>query len=70
VTTYQAGKLVLIRDEGDQLKTHFRGFQAPMGLALDGGRLAIGAAIQVWKHAHRRNGPDRPVCGPDSHALD
>ena len=70
VTTYQAGKLVLVRDEGDHLNTHFRAFQAPMGLALDGGRLAIGAAIQVWKHAHRRNGPDRPGCVPDSHALD
>ena len=28
VTTYQAGKLVLVRDEGDHLNTHFRGFQA------------------------------------------
>jgi uncharacterized protein (TIGR03032 family) len=51
VTTYQAGKLVMVRDEGDHLNTHFRGFQAPMGLALaDGGaRLAIGTTIQVWE---------------------
>ena len=34
VTTYQAGKLVMVRDEGDHLNTHFRAFQAPMGLAL------------------------------------
>jgi hypothetical protein len=34
VTTYQAGKLVLVRDEGDHLNTHYRGFQSPMGLAL------------------------------------
>jgi hypothetical protein len=47
VTTYQAGKLVMVRDEGDQLNTHFRGFQAPMGLALEGGRLAVGTTIQV-----------------------
>src|SRR3954465_15532660 len=33
VTTYQAGKLVIVRDEGDHLNTHFRAFQAPMGLA-------------------------------------
>ena len=38
VTTYQAGKLVMVRDEGDHLNTHFRVFQAPMGMALDGKR--------------------------------
>jgi uncharacterized protein (TIGR03032 family) len=47
VTTYQAGKLVIVRDEGDHLNTHFRGFPAPMGLALDGDRLAIGTRTQV-----------------------
>src|SRR3974377_1875875 len=51
VTTYQAGKLVLVRDEGDHLNTHFRTFQAPVGLALDGGRLAIGTTMQVWEYA-------------------
>src|SRR5262249_2330049 len=49
VTTYQAGKLVLVRDEGDHLNTHFRTFQAPMGMALAGDRLAIGTTIQVWE---------------------
>ena len=51
VTTYQAGKLVLVRDEGDHLNTHYRAFQSPMGLALaDGGaRLAIGTTVQVWE---------------------
>jgi uncharacterized protein (TIGR03032 family) len=48
-TTYQAGKLVLIRDEGEQLNTHFRAFPAPMGLALQGNRLAIGTKLQVWE---------------------
>src|SRR5262249_35255624 len=51
VTTYQAGKLVIVRDEGDHLNTHFRAFQAPMGLALDGGRLAVGTTLQVWEYA-------------------
>ena len=49
VTTYQAGKLVLVRDEGDHLNTHFRTFPAPMGLALAGDRLAVGTTIQVWE---------------------
>src|SRR5260370_9076488 len=52
VTTYQAGKLVMVRDEGDHLNTHYRAFQAPMGMALDGDRLAIGPTIQVWEFLH------------------
>jgi hypothetical protein len=51
VTTYQAGKLVMVRDEGDRLNTHFRAFPSPMGLALaDGGaKLALGTTLQVWE---------------------
>jgi uncharacterized protein (TIGR03032 family) len=51
VTTYQAGKLVMVRADGDHLNTHFRSLQAPMGLALDGNRLAVGTTIQVWEYA-------------------
>src|SRR5262249_7034691 len=51
VPPYQAGKLVLVRDEGHHLNTHYRAFPSPMGLALaDGGaRLAIGTMLQVWE---------------------
>jgi uncharacterized protein (TIGR03032 family) len=51
VTTYQAGKLVMVRDEGDRLNTHYRAFRSPMGLALtDGGaKLAIGTTTQIWE---------------------
>jgi hypothetical protein len=38
VTTYQAGKLVMLRPKGERLNTHFRGFSKPMGLAVDGDR--------------------------------
>jgi uncharacterized protein (TIGR03032 family) len=50
VTTYQAGKLVVLRqnDEGT-LNTHFRTFPRPMGLAVDGDRLALGTALEVWE---------------------
>jgi hypothetical protein len=34
VTTYQAGKPVMVRDEGDHLNTHFRSFPAPMGKTI------------------------------------
>jgi uncharacterized protein (TIGR03032 family) len=50
VTTYQAGKLVMVRDEGDHLNTHYRSFQAPMGLALHRDRLALGTTAQVWEY--------------------
>src|SRR5690242_20964303 len=52
VTTYQAGKLVLVRDAGDHLNAHCRNFPAPMGLALDGDRLAVGTAVQVWQYVN------------------
>src|SRR4051794_1884136 len=57
VTTYQAGKLVMVRDEGDHLNTHYRAFPSPMGLALtDGGaKLAIGTSIQVWEFRDNRD---------------
>ncbi len=50
VTTYQAGKLVIVRPDGAVLNTHFRNFPAPMGLALAGGRLAIGTKWQVCEY--------------------
>jgi uncharacterized protein (TIGR03032 family) len=49
VTTYQAGKLVMLRPDGDRLNTHFRGFSKPMGLAVDGDRLAIGTTVEIWE---------------------
>jgi uncharacterized protein (TIGR03032 family) len=50
VTTYQAGKLVMVREEGDHLNTHFRAFPSPMGLALRGDRLAIGTSMHLWDY--------------------
>ena len=47
VTTYQAGKLVIVRPDGEHINTHFRDFQAPMGLALTGDRLALGTTWQI-----------------------
>lgn len=49
VTTYQAGKLVVLRNDGGVLNTHFRNLVKPMGLAIDGGRLAVGCSIDVWE---------------------
>lgn len=43
VTTYQAGKLVMLRPDGERLNTHFRGFSKPMGL------------VRQWRHRLRRS---------------
>jgi uncharacterized protein (TIGR03032 family) len=50
VTTYQAGKLVLLRADRGVVNTHFRSFPKPMGLAVHGNRLAIGTALEVWEY--------------------
>ncbi|MBB5208123.1 TIGR03032 family protein [Chiayiivirga flava] len=48
VSTYQAGKLVLLRAHDDGLNTHFIGMRRPMGIAVGGNdRLAIGDATRV-----------------------
>ena len=80
VTTYQAGKLVMLRPDGDRLNTHFRGFSKPMGLAVDGDRLAVGTAWRSgnittprpWPAAWSRHGshdacflPRSSVCTGD-----
>src|SRR5207253_2919749 len=49
ITTYQAGKLVMLRADNGVVNTHFRSFPKPMGLALHGNRLAIGTALEVWE---------------------
>ncbi len=35
VSTYQAGKLVILRPDGNSINTHFRSFNRPMGMAAD-----------------------------------
>ena len=55
VSTYQANKLLAVRASGNGLSTLVRTFDKPMGLAVDGSRLAIGARQEVW---FLRNAPD------------
>jgi uncharacterized protein (TIGR03032 family) len=49
VSTYQAGKLIVVRADEGRANTHFRNFDTPMGLAFDRGRLAIGTKLHVWE---------------------
>jgi uncharacterized protein (TIGR03032 family) len=55
ISTYQAGKLIIVRSEGNSVNTHFRNFEVPMGLALHNNRLAIGTKKHVWEY---QNQPD------------
>lgn len=48
VSTYQAGKVILVRADGETLNTHFRSFTRPMGIAADRARLTIGGTNTVW----------------------
>ena len=50
VSTYQSGRVILVRAEGEVLNTHFRSFASPMGLALGPRVLAIGTARHVWEY--------------------
>jgi uncharacterized protein (TIGR03032 family) len=55
VSTYQAGKVMVVRADGDVLNTNCRDFESPMGLAERQGELAIGTRRHVWEyvnHAH------------------
>src|SRR5579863_7160458 len=47
VTTYQAGRLVILRNDNGVLNTHFRLFPKPMGLALAPHRLALGTGMEI-----------------------
>jgi uncharacterized protein (TIGR03032 family) len=48
VSTYQSGRVVVLRAAGQTLNTHFRSFRSPMGLALGPRSLAIGTDRQIW----------------------
>src|SRR5690606_34564131 len=50
VSTYQSGRLVIFRADGETLNTHFVGFNKPMGVAIQGNRLAIGTELAILEY--------------------
>jgi uncharacterized protein (TIGR03032 family) len=50
VTTYQAGRLVVLRADNGVLNTHFRNFSKPMGLAVRKNRFAIGLEMEICEY--------------------
>ncbi len=55
VSTYQAGKLILLRAQDGVLNTHFVDLPKPMGIALQEPHLALGTGHQLF---HYFNMPD------------
>jgi uncharacterized protein (TIGR03032 family) len=55
VTTYEANKLLVVRAAQGGLSTLVRIFERPMGLTVDGRRMALGTRDQIW---FLRNAPD------------
>ena len=55
VTTYQSGRVVLVRAENaTTLNTHFRAMPSPMGVAVGNGSLAIGTNREIWDYRNQR----------------
>lgn len=52
VSTYQAGKVILVRADGETLNTHFRSFSKPMGIAYAASRLVIGDSNKIWNYCN------------------
>lgn len=55
VSTYQAGKLILLRASDDSLNTHFINLAKPMGVAFDKNRLSVGSGAQVIDYFNMPN---------------
>src|SRR5262249_53343001 len=50
VSTYQAGKAILARNDNGRLNPPFRTSPKPMGIVADPNRLTIGGANTVWEY--------------------
>ena len=68
VSTYQAGRLVMLRSQDGVLNTHFRSFEKPMGIALSDNRLAVGAANSIWEFHNLPAVGEKLTAGTDSSA--
>lgn len=55
VTTYQAGKLVVVRPQQDRLSMLVRTFDRAMGLAVEDDRIAIATRWQIWTLVNARD---------------
>ncbi len=47
VSTYQAGKLIVVRESEGGINTHFTQFNRPMGIAAQGNIMALGSDVHI-----------------------
>src|SRR5436190_10127279 len=59
ITTYQAGKVVLVGWDGRQVTVLLRHFDKPMGMALNAGRIALATRHEIALFANA------PLLAPD-----
>ena len=55
ISTYQAGKLILLRANDSSLNTHFISLPKPMGVAFNQGRLSVGSGANVIDYFNMGN---------------
>jgi uncharacterized protein (TIGR03032 family) len=55
ISTYQAGKLIVLRADGNSLNTHFKDCNQPMGIAAEGEKMAIATRQQIWEYHNNRD---------------
>lgn len=61
ISTYQAGKVMMVSSDGEKLNLLPRQFDTPMGMVADGNKLAVACAHEVIVLAHQPGmGPTYP----------
>jgi hypothetical protein len=63
VSTYQAGKVILIRNAHSTLNIHFHTFTKPMGITADASWLAIGGTNTGWYYRNMPAVAQGELCG-------
>lgn len=54
VTTYQSGRAILVRADGDKLNTHFELYNKPMGVAVHNNQLYMGIKNEIVEFRNTR----------------
>ena len=61
ISTYQAGKVILVSSDGESISLLPRNFDTPMGMAVEGNKMAVATKNEVVVLAHDRSmGPTYP----------
>lgn len=55
ISTYQAGKVILVSSDGENISLLPRNFDTPMGLAVDGNKMAVATKDEVIILSHDRS---------------